>query len=196
MHPKETFVLRLFVSSLLGTLMFGGATSGGAEPPPPVKEVRGTDLGGAAMILYAARDRAAWDEVKKAAGDRRMLPIGMPKGEGLDQLDATDFQREMIVAVFWGQMSFAGEGEKCWIESVTAGHEEVTVHCRANLWGGAVDHAYRAWPYHAKAVPRSGLPVTFVQTTDFKANPKLSERAKKLATLQPGERHGTMPKGK
>jgi hypothetical protein len=84
----------------------------------------------------------------------------------------------MIVAVFWGQMSFAGEGEKCWIESVTTGKDEVTVDCRANLWGGAVDHAYRAWPYDAKVVKRSNLPVTFVQTTEYKGNPKLATEAR------------------
>jgi hypothetical protein len=139
------------------------------------------------MSLFVARDKATWDAVKKAVSDRQMLPRGFAKGEGLDRLDAVDFQKDMIVAVFWGQMSFSGQGEKCWIESVTTGKEEVTVVCRAILWGGAVKHAYRAWPYHVKAVKRSDLPVTFVQTTEYKAMPSLSKRDQKLATLKPSE---------
>jgi hypothetical protein len=138
------------------------------EPPPQPKEISGIDLGGKEMAVYVARDKATWDAVKKAVNNRQMLPIGMPKGGALDRLDTVDFDKEMIVAVFWGQMSFAGEGEKCWIESVTTGKDEVTVDCRANLWGGAVKHAYRAWPYDAKVVKRSNLPVTFVQTTEYK----------------------------
>lgn len=123
-------------------------------------------------------DKAAWDAVKKAVGDRQMLPRGFAKGGGLDRLGAVDFQKDMIVAVFWGQMSFAGEGEKCWIEGVTTGKDEVIVDCRANFWGGAVDHAYRAWPYHAKAVKRSDLPVTFMQTTEYKARPASQRRTR------------------
>src|SRR6266446_9396317 len=98
-----------------------------------------------------------------------MLPIGMPKGDDLKLLDGIDFQKQMIVAVFWGKMNFSGQGERCWIEKVPAGKEEVVVDCRATLWGGAVDASYRAWPYHAKAVPRSDLPVQFRQTTEWKA---------------------------
>ena len=128
------------------------------------------------MAVFVARDKTAWDAVKKAVGDRQMIPIGSAKGGGLDRLDTVDFQKDMIVAVFWGQMSFSGQGERCWIESVTTGKDEVTVDCRASLWGGAVKHAYLAWPYHAKAVKRSDLPVTFVQTTEYKAMPTLSSR--------------------
>jgi hypothetical protein len=93
----------------------------------------------------------------------------------------------MIVAVFWGEKSFSGQGETFWIETVTAGKEEVTVDCRAIFWGGAVKHAYKAWPYHVKVVPRSDLPVRFTQTTKFKADPTRSEKNKILAVLKAGE---------
>jgi hypothetical protein len=165
----------------------GVRTNDGAEPSPQTTEVLGIDVGGKGMALFVARDKATWDAVKKAVGRRQMLPIGFAQGGGLDRLDTVEFQKDMIVAVFWGQMSFAGEGEKCWIESVTHGKDEVTVDCRANLWGGAVDHAYRAWPYHAKVVARSDLPVTFMQTTEYKARPALSKKDQKLATLKPNE---------
>ncbi len=118
------------------------------------------------MTLFVARDKATWDAVKKAVADPQMLPRGFAKGGGPDRLNTVDFQKDMIVAVVWGQMSFSGQGEKCWIESVTAGKDEVTVDCRASLWGGAVKHAYLAWPYHAKTVKRSDLPVTFIQTCE------------------------------
>lgn len=79
---------------------------------------------------------------------------------------------------------------------MTDGKDSVTVDFRANLWGGPVKHAYRAWPYHAKAVARSDLPVTFIQTTEYKGNPSLSEKDKKLATLKPGEWQWKMKEGK
>ena len=175
------------VAHLAWAAGFGVGTSDGAEPTPQATEVRGIDVGGKGMALFVARDKATWDAVKKAVGDRQMLPRGFAKGGGLDRLDTVDFQKDMIVAVFWGQMSFSGQGEKCWIESVTTGKEEVTVVCRAILWGGAVKHAYRAWPYHVKAVKRSDLPVTFIQTTEYKAMPALSKKDQKLATLKPSE---------
>lgn len=171
--------------SLIGVMTMGRGIVRGAEPEKRPVSVRGIDLGTKEMRLYVARDKAAWDAVKKAAGDAQMLPIGTPKGDALERLDSVNFEKEMVVAVFWGQMSFAGEGEKCWIEKVTAGKDEVTVDCRETLWGGAVAHAYRAWPYAAKIVPRSDLPVTFVQTTDLRATKSKTERT--LATLKPGE---------
>ncbi len=167
---------RVFVvASLVCAATLDVGTSGGAEPPAQTTEVRGMDLGGKGMTLFVSRDKATWDAVKKALGDRQMLPRGSAKGGGPDRLDTVDFQKDMIVAVFWGRMSFSGQGEKCWIDSVTTGKDEVTVDCRANLWGGAVKHAYLAWPYHAKAVKRSDLPVTFMQTTEYKAMPFLEE---------------------
>ncbi len=169
----------------------------GAEPPPRTTEIRGIDLGGKGMQLFVARDKATWDAVRKEVNERRMVPTGMSKkGKGLDRLDSADFSKEMIVAVFWGKMEFTGEGEKCWIENVKAGKDEVIVDCRANLWGGAVDHAYRAWPYDAKIIARSDLPVTFMQTTEYKANPSQSEKERKLATLKSGEWQWKMKEAK
>ena len=91
------------------------------------------------------------------------------------------------MAVFWGEMNFSGHDEKCWIEAVDIGERQVTVDCRANLWGGNVKRSYRAWPYDAKVIRRSELPVVFVQATEYKADPKLSEKNKVLATLKPDE---------
>ena len=62
------------------------------------------------------------------------------------------------------------------------GDRQITVACRANLWGGDVLRSYRAWPYAARGVRRSDLPVTFVQDTEYEADPKLSEKNKVLAT--------------
>ena len=155
-----------FVSIRCSVFVFGlmlPMWAAGAEP-----EASGIDLGGAKPVVYVVRDKATWDAVKKEAGGPQMLPIGFAKGVGLETLDKTDFDKQMIVAVFWGQMTFAGRGEKCWIESVKVGEKEVVVDCRAVLWGGRVGAAYRAWPYHARVVERSELPVKFVQTTELK----------------------------
>ncbi|MDX1948307.1 MAG: hypothetical protein SFU86_23150 [Pirellulaceae bacterium] len=159
--------------------------TGGTEKQ--VQEARGIDLGGPTTIVFVARDKVTWDAVKKAAGKPQMLPLGMPPGDDLESLDNVDFQKKMIVAVFWGEMTFAGRGEQCWIESVTTGKEEVVVDCRATLWGGRTTAAYRAWPYHAKVVDRSELAVRFTQTTEWKATPDRSEKVKVLATIKAGE---------
>lgn len=156
-----------------------------AQPQP--QEVKGTNLGRKTGMVFVARDRATWDKVKQTLGEPKMLPIGMPKGDDLKVLDGVDFQKQMIVAVSWGQMNFSGHGEKCWIEGVSVASGEVLVDCRATLWGGAVDASYRAWPYHAKVVPRSELPVRFKQTTEWTAPPGRSEKDKTVATLKNGE---------
>ena len=156
-----------------------------AQPRP--QEVKGTNLGGKTGTVFVARDRATWDKVKQTLGQPQMLPIGMPKGDDLKVLDGVDFQKQMIVAVFWGQMNFSGQGEECWIEGVSVEKEEVVVDCRATLWGGPVKHSYRAWPYHAKVVPRSELPVRFKQTTEWTARPGRSEKDKTVATLKLGD---------
>ncbi len=159
-------------------------TASAADPLP--QEAMGIDRGDEQRFVFVARDKATWEAVKKAVDRPQMLPIGFAKGTELQTLDKTDFEKHMIVAVFWGEMSFVGRGEKCWIESVTVGDKEVTVDCRALLWGGRASAAYRAWPYHAKVVPRSELPVKFTQTTEWKAMPDRSEKEKLLGTIQPG----------
>ena len=116
-----------------------------------------------------------------------MMPRGTKPGDPLEKLDDTDFGRQMIVAVFWGEMSFSGQNEKCRIESVKVEAGKLVVRCQAELWGGAVKHAYRAWPYEVRAVPQSDLPVILVQTTNYQAAPKQSQKDKLLATLEPGE---------
>ncbi|QDU25412.1 hypothetical protein ETAA8_04800 [Anatilimnocola aggregata] len=156
-----------------------------AEPPP--QEAAGIDRGDEKRFIFVARDKATWEAVKKAVDRPQMLPIGFAKGTELQTLDKTDFEKQMIVAVFWGEMTFSGQGEKCWIESVQTGDKEVTVDCRALLWGGRASAAYRAWPYHAKVVARSEVPVKFTQTTEWKALPDRSEKDKLLGTIQPGE---------
>ena len=137
-------------------------------------------------MVCVARDKAAWEAIKHAAGKGKVLPIGTAQGNDLGLLDATDFQRQMIVAVFWGEMAFSGQGEKCWIEGVTVGKEEVVVNCRATLWGGAVKHAYRALPYYVKVVARNDLPVRFRQSTELKANPGRSEKDKTIGIVKAG----------
>jgi len=156
-----------------------------AEPPP--QEATGIDRGDEKRFIFVARDKATWDAVKKAVDRPQMLPIGFAKGTELQTLDKTDFEKHMIVAMFWGELTFSGQGEKCWIEGVQAGNKEVTVDCRALLWGGRASAAYRAWPYHVKVVARSELPVKFTQTTEWKALPDRSEKDKLLGTIQPGE---------
>lgn len=183
--PANAFRLTVFLAC--------GLQSGfAAEETPRPREVIGTDLGGKAMTVYLARDRAAWDEVKKSAGARQMLPIGM-KGQALEVLDSVNFQKEMIVAVFWGEKNFSGQGETCRIQEVLTGKEEVTVKCHALLWGGAVKHSYRAWPFHVKVVNRSNLPVTFISTTEDKANPKRAIEKGIGVTLKPGEWKAEIP---
>ncbi len=139
------------------------------------------------MTVYVARDKTTWDAVKQAVGTRHDLALGAKQGNPLERLDGVDFKQDMIVAVFWGEMNFSGHEEKCWIEAVTIGEREVTVDCRANLWGGDVLRSYRAWPYDAQIVRRSELPLTFKQTTQYKALPNLTEKDKTLATLKPGD---------
>jgi hypothetical protein len=157
------------------------------EPAAAPQEAAGIDLGDAKRIVYVVRDKATWDLVKKATDGPQMLPIGFAKGTELQTLDKTDFDKQMIVAVFWGETAFAGRGEKCWIESVTTDKKEVTVNCRALLWGGRVSAVYRAWPYHAKVIERSDLPVKFTQTTEWKGAPDRTEKDKILATIESGE---------
>lgn len=86
-------------------------------------------------MVFVARDQATWEKVKEAFGAPKMLPIGMKKEGDLGLLDGTDFQKEMIVAVLWGEMNFSRGDEKCWIEEVAILKDEVVVDCRAMLWG-------------------------------------------------------------
>jgi hypothetical protein len=151
---------------------------------PAVQEAAGIDRGSKTAMVIVARDEAAWNSALQAAGKAQMLPIGMPKGQDLAALGNIDFGKQMIVAVFWGEMSFSGHDEKCRIERVTVAGGELVVDCRATLWGGAVDAAYRAWPYHALVVDRSDLPVKFRQTTELKAMPDRTEKDKTLAIVQ------------
>jgi hypothetical protein len=182
-----TLVFGVLLSTNAASLRADEPAEKPGKEPMPVKQIRGGDLGGTAGAVYVARDKATWDAVKKAVGDRHELPRGSKQGESLDSLDDTDFQQDMIVAVFWGEMNFSGHNEKCWIESVDVGDRQVSVACRANLWGGNVLRSYRAWPYVARVVRRSDLPVVFVQDTQYEANPAASEKNKVLATLKPDD---------
>jgi len=184
---KSLMVVAISVSNLAWSLLASGAEVPVTGAEQQMQEAKGIDLGGQTTTVFVARDKDTWNAVKQAVGKPQMIPEGMTKGDGLNRLDDIDFQKQMIVAVFWGEMSFSGQGEKCWIEAVTTGKEEVTVDCRAILWGGAVKHAYRAWPYHVKVVPRSDLPLRFTQTTEWKADPNRSEKNKTLAVLKAGE---------
>lgn len=187
MKTAASSLCLLFCLLCLLPLTAGAAEPKAADADAVPQEAAGIDLGDARRIAYVVRDKATWDALKKAAGGPQMLPIGFAKGTELQTLDKTDFEKEMIVTMFWGEMSFAGRGEKCWIESVTVGKKEITVDCRAVLWGGRVSAAYRAWPYHAKVIARSELPVKFLQTTEFKAAPDRTEKDKPLATIEAGE---------
>ena len=113
----------------------------------------------------------------------------------LKRMDGTDFQKEMNVAVLWGEMNFSRGDEKCWIEEVAILKDEVVVDCRAMLWGGAVDASFGAWPYHVKVVPRSPLPVRFKQTTVWTAPPGCTDKDKTVETMRDGEwKHEFPPK--
>ena len=118
------------------------------------------------------------------------LPADRQREPGLPQFNGVDFQKQMIVAVFWGEMNFAGHDEKCWIESVgkakdADGHDFIKVDCQANLWGGEILRSYTAYPYHVMVVPRSNLPVKFLQTVRYRADKARGEKDKILATLGP-----------
>lgn len=178
-------IVAALVCSLTSSAASAAAPACGDEAAgakPQVREISGIDFGGKTPLVVVARDKAAWDDVVQAVGKRRMLPIGFANGQDPASLANVDFGKKMIVAVFWGE-SFSGQGEKCRIERVSAGTDEVIVDCTATLWGGAVDAAYRAWPYHAMVVDRSDLPVRFRQTTELKADPKRSEKEKTLAIV-------------
>lgn len=179
--------LALVGSCLVAGLAWPWPTVGAEPAAEAPQEAFGIDRGDATQVAYVVRDRATWEKVKKAVGGPQMLPIGMPKGIELQTLDKIDFEKKMIVALFWGQMSFSAAKEKCWIETVTVGKKEVTVDCRAMLWGGRVSAAYRAWPYHVRVIERSELPVNFIQTTEWTAPPGRTEKDKSLATLKAGE---------
>ncbi len=166
-----------------------------AEPSPQASaddervagDAHGINLGSDSMVVYVVRDKEALSALKKEAGSPHKFPNGAPLGTGLEPVEKANFEKEMIVAVFWGRMNFAGRDEKCWIEGVKAGDKEVTVDCRSNLWGGEVFRSYEAWPYYAKIVPRSDLPVSFVETVEYKAKPERSIKGKTIATLKPGQ---------
>ena len=167
-----------------------------AATKPAPRQAVGIDFGSGTAMVVVARDKAAWEGALAAAGKPQMVPIGMPKGDDLASLGNIDFSKQMIVAVFWGQLSFSGHDEKCRIERVAVDGGELVVDCRATLWGGAVDAAYRAWPYHALVVDRSELPVRFRQTTELKGGPTRGEKEKTLAVVTPTESKKELTTGK
>ena len=181
----RTTFLTTMMTRFAALLLMGVTSSSLAQPR--ATEAKGIDAGGKTGTVFVARDQASWEKVKKAFGAPKMLPIGMKKGADLSLLDGTDFQKEMIVAVHWGEMNFSRRDEKCWIEDVAILKDEVLVDCRATLWGGAVDASFRAWPYHVKVVPRSALPVRFKQTTVWTAPPGRTEKEKTVGTVKDGE---------
>jgi len=188
--PSTTLVHRTtflapMMTGFAALLLMGVASTSLAQPK--AMEAKGIDAGGKTAMLFVARDQATWEKVKEAFGAPKMLPIGMKKGADLSLLDGTDFQKEMIMAVLWGEMNFSSQNEKCWIEDVAFIKDEMVVDCRATLWGGAVDASFRAWPYHVKAVPRSALPVRFKQTTVWTAHPGRTEKDKTVGTIKDGE---------
>lgn len=160
-------------------------TAGGrAEDKPPVREASGIELGGDAMVVYVVRDKAAWDALRKEGGSSH---FGIKRPPALVVLDGVDFQKDMIVAVFWGRMNFSGRDENCRISDVKIGEKEISVECVANLWGGQILRSYQAWPYAAKVIAKSDLPVTFIQTVEYKAKPDRARRGERIATLKPPE---------
>lgn len=163
---------------------------------PAVQEAVGIDFGSRTAMVVVARDKAAWEAALQAAGKKQMVPIGMAKAQDLASLGKIDFGKQMIIAVFWGELSFSGHNEKCRIERTAVAGGELVVDCRATLWGGAVDAAYRAWPYHALVVDRSDLPVRFRQTTELKAAPDRIEKDKTLAIVRPTESRRELSAGK
>jgi hypothetical protein len=181
---SQTFLLGLLAVAVLAP--GGQVSSVEAEESSQVREINGIQFGGDAMMVFVARDKTAWEAVKKEVG-RAPIPADRLNEPGLSPLDHVDFQKDMIVAVFWGKMNFSGHGENCWIQDVTAGKKEVTVNCRAILWGGQILRSYTAYPYAVRVVPQSELPVKFIQTVDYKADAGLSEKPKTLATLGPKE---------
>ena len=44
------------------------------EKPAQVTQVRGVDLGDKQPMVYVARDKATWDKIKQAAGERHEFP--------------------------------------------------------------------------------------------------------------------------
>jgi hypothetical protein len=183
---KSLKVVAVFLTSLACSRLAGGAEVPATGGDRQTQEVHGLDLGGRNPLVSVARDKDAWDAVKRTVGELQKAPEGRPKPDHLDRLDGTDFRTQMIVAVFWGEMEFSGHGEKCWIEDVTTDKGEVLVDCRASLWGGHVFRSYRAWPFHVKVVPRSELPVRFTQATEVKGTP--------LAVLKAGEWKQELPR--
>ncbi len=109
-------------------------------------------------------------------------------------LDVTETKADKLLAM--AAEHIVELRRRVFTERMTAKTTEVVVDCRAKFWGGAVDHAYRAWPYAAKVVPCSDLPVVFVQSTEFKGNPALSQKDKKLATVKPDEWQAVVKTGK
>ena len=116
------------------------------------------------MIVFVARDKAAWDKIKQTVGKPKVIPNGMTTSNDLSLLDGVDFQHQMIVTVFWGLRGFSGHGEKCWIESVTVGSEKMLADCQEIRWGGPTTAVCQVWPYHIKVIQRTDLPIQFDQT--------------------------------
>ncbi len=106
-------------------------------------------------------------------------------GDALEQLDRVDFEREMIVAAFWGELDFTGHDEKCWIEAIDIGRDEVTVDCRSNLFGGQALRTALVWPYEVRVIARSELPVRFRLKIIYEPKGTEPDRELDLATLKP-----------
>ena len=154
-------IARLLAALCLIVVAFAvhGSVIARADDTQPVREAHGTDVGGDAMVVYVVRDKATWEDMKKEVGHVHVSPTGKASGAGLAVLDGVDFQKDMIVAVFWGRMNFAGHGENCRITGVKGdaknGDREITVECVANLWGGDILRSYEAWPYAARSLPKT-----------------------------------------
>lgn len=159
----------------------------------PVREVQGIHHGTMRGMTFVARDRKAWDALQEAVGPPQDLPRTAKPLESLASLNNVDFSKEMIVAIFWGEMTFSGQGEKCWIKDVTTNDKEVVVECQANLWGGPVKRAYRAWPFHVRVVPKSDLPVRFTQVTFWIEAPEKIEKARTLGVIKPDHWRQNLP---
>lgn len=151
----------------------------------PVREILGIHYGSAKPSVHVARDRKAWEELKKSLGKPQDIPRTAARLRNLDELDEVDFEKEMIVAIFWGEHSFSGHDEKCWIHDVSVKEGELHVDGRAHLWGGAVKRAYRAWPFHVKVVAKSNLPVRFSQKTKWLDKPDQAEVTTTLGVIKP-----------
>jgi hypothetical protein len=168
-----------------------------AEDVPQCKELKGLHLGEVkewVRMAFVARDASTWEKVKNQVkewdsknrenppqhGSRKEL-------ENLKLFDSVDFKKEMIVAVFWGDVSMNSTSDQCEIQSALIKKDGVLVKCCSQLlwneeeaknnhyihWRGYWDPIKPVLPYHIKVVPRSDLAVKFVQTIEHEREPFL-----------------------